>query len=411
MKNNVNELFTKDMNDAELTQEEISQVKEETSNFLDELRAAEEETKGYPFASNVDEESNQPWCDANCSSALEEKVVNESVNPVTGERQYTATAQTNLDHKTFEEIIEDINNFKDTDILGGSFVTESDLLQYLENANDNILGELYGNIGLTADDMRELIKIINRRMKGEDFNVYKAMPEKLQQSIKSYAKDNGIIGIKPNHLNSIYNAIACDFVDQFISEIKFDRAKNDFARELEHLYNEASREISDANLEYVEDRNNIYREAAEKIEDEEKREKLKEILDTIDSAREINELKEFALKCRIKPIELEKVDARVYSPFLSKYKDSVNNIYDIHLAESILTRHMQARGFGLNHCRAFLICFCKYVKNYSVDNPIQHAYMYYVLYYCAMLDSDKSEKFKNNVAEVINNLLTHNNIG
>ena len=389
--------------DKKLSDQEIKDIKKETSDFIDDLQKAKEELKGTPI--------NLEPTTSDTPEELEEKVVTEVIDPVTGERKYTAAPNGHEDHKTFEEIIDDINKYKDADILGGSFVTESDLLQYLESADSSILGELYDQTGIDSEGMRELIKIINRRLKGEEFNVYKSLPENIQQSIRLFAKNGGYInGCPANRLNSLYNAISISFIDDFISEIKFDRAKNDFARELEYLYNDAAKELSDANLEYVEDRNKIYREAADKIDDEYKRNKLIAILDTIDSARDIDDLKKFALKCRIKPIEIEKVDARVYSSFLSKYKDSVNNIYDIHLAESVLIRHMDKLGYTPNQCRAFLICFCKYVKNYSVDNPIMHAYMYYVLYYCAMLDADRSEKFKNNVAMVIDNLLSHNNI-
>ena len=262
--------------DKKLSDQEIKDIKKETSDFIDDLQKAKEELKGTPI--------NLEPTTSDTPEELEEKVVTEVIDPVTGERKYTAAPNSHEDHKTFEEIIDDINKYKDVDILGGSFVTESDLLQYLESADSSILGELYDQTGIDSEGMRELIKIINRRLKGEEFNVYKSLPENIQQSIRLFAKNGGYInGCPSNRLNSLYNAISISFIDDFISEIKFDRAKNDFARELEYLYNDAAKELSDANLEYVEDRNKIYREAADKIDDEDKRNKLIAILDTIDS--------------------------------------------------------------------------------------------------------------------------------
>ncbi|MCF0113797.1 MAG: hypothetical protein HUJ56_00480, partial [Erysipelotrichaceae bacterium] len=143
------------------------------------------------------------------------------------------------------------------------------------------------------------------------------------------------------------------------------------------------------------------------IEDEEKREKLRQIIDQVDAARELAELKEYALKCKIKPFDLEK-PGKIFGRMMNKYNNSTNNIYHIDLANSALYRHLSQEGYDQKHIDAFFICFCKYTTNFTPENVLQHAYMYYVLYYCAMLDSDRSVKFKNNIKEVIDNLIKVN---
>ena len=59
---------------------------------------------------------------------------------------------------------------------------------------------------------------------------------------------------------------------------------------------------------------------------------------------------------------------------------------------------------------AFLIAFCKQVDRYSPTVATEHAYMYYVLYYSALLDGDRSTTFINNVKDVIVNLKERNSI-
>ena len=165
---------------------------------------------------------------------------------------------------------------------------------------------------------------------------------------------------------------------------------------------------AEGGIEYIEERNSAYREAANNIEDEGKRKRLNAILDRIDEARNLTELKEFAKTCKIKRYDIERPDKRVYSGFLSKYRDSVNNIYDINIAETVLVRHLAPLGCDKIDVIMLLIAFCRQCQSYSVDNVLDHAYMYYFLYYCVMLDGDKSDKFKNNLLEVIKNVNERN---
>ena len=146
------------------------------------------------------------------------------------------------------------------------------------------------------------------------------------------------------------------------------------------------------------------------MEDPEKKARLLAILDQIDEARSLTTLKEFAKRCKIKPIELEKPESRVYRGFLNKYTNSTNNIYDIKVARTVLFRHLSNEGYTMRDVDAFLISFCKQVNGYSPTIATEHAYMYYVLYYSALLDGDRSTTFINNVKDVIVNLKERNSI-
>ena len=92
---------------------------------------------------------------------------------------------------------------------------------------------------------------------------------------------------------------------------------------------------------------------------------MMEILDAIDEAKNLTKLKEFAKKTKIRSIDLEKPN-RVFDRFLNKYRNSSNNIYDIHMGLTVLSRHLE--GYSNDMVRAFFILFCKQVQNYDIDN-------------------------------------------
>ena len=51
-----------------------------------------------------------------------------------------------------------------------------------------------------------------------------------------------------------------------------------------------------------------------------------------------------------------------------------------HTAKTIV--NLSNEGYTMKDVDAFLIAFCKQVDKYSPTVATEHAYMYYVLYYC-----------------------------
>lgn len=375
---------------------------EETNKFINQLK--EETANIEPNAVTSD---NMVGSDDNHD--IEKVNMNVLIDPETGEQKIIGRAGEEIKYN-FEGVIKQIND-GDPDILTSKPFTEQEIISYLQSADDDTLvNELAGDINISAEALRELLDIVNRKLAGEKFNIYKESPEEVQKLVDSYITESGgyipIFNVKM--LNTARNRIAESLIDEFIHNIKMDRAKTDFAKELENIYNNSSVMAAEGGIEYIEERNAAYREAANNIEDEGKRERLNSILDRIDEARNLTELKEFAKTCKIKRYDIERPDKRVYSGFLAKYRDSVNNIYDINIAETVLVRHLSPLGCDKIDVIMLLIAFCRQCQSYSVDNVLDHAYMYYFLYYCVMLDGDKSDKFKNNLLEVIKNVNERN---
>ena len=330
------------------------------------------------------------------------------VDPNTGEHVISPTDE-DVEMVTFEEMANKIN--EGSPIIDSTPFTEKEIMETLSEENSEIMMNEDGT-GLSIEDIRAILKIANRRLKGEKFNVYKEFPKSIQNSIDEYVITcniyRGVSTTSTAYLNGIKNRVAEAIIDSHAQNIKMKRAKHDFAQELANVYNTIDPSIEDSD-KTIDEKNKSYRNYINQIDNDDMKNKLSSILDSIDSARNLDTLKEFAKGCKIKSIEIEKYESRVFSDFLYKYLNSSNNIYDINLAFTVIARHIMPLGYTEKDVLAFLIAFCKYTKTFSTSVPTEHAYMYFVLYYCTMADNDTSDIFKKNVCEVIDILRKRNN--
>ena len=330
----------------------------------------------------------------NTTEELEKKTSNVIIDSTTGEHKILSTEEstdTNKDEE-FEKIVQVSSAEEDT-----TPITKEDV----EACNDS--EDLMQN-NLSKEAITGLLDVANKRIKKEKFNIYAELPEEVKNLIDNYV-DNMSKEISDHDKTTIKKHVAEGLVDDFITKVKVNKAKTDFATELDKLYSEANKDISKSGIELVEERNKEYRKIAEKMSDEAKKEKLLTILDQIDEARALTSLKEFASKNKIKHFQLEK-PKKTYNDFLNKYKNSTNNIYNIELAWNVLNRKLD----NPQDADIFLISFCNQVRLYDVKDMVKHAYMYYVLYYCATLDGDVTDTFINNIKEVVANARKRNNL-
>lgn len=342
---------------------------------------------------------------------LEKKDMNVVIDPATGEEKILGPADLEEASKiNFMDIINDVNegnyDFEEEPL------TEKDIKDGIDSA-----GEMDSNISkylkendVTPQEVTALLQIINKLDRNEDINVYKELPDRIKTVVDEYSKEVlAQEGFNIAQINGVKKGVAVALMNEFRDSIELNRIKRDFAQDMEKIYSQSSKELSQSSLEYVEERNKAYREAANDIEDEEKRKKLISILDIIDEARALTSLKEYAKKCKIKAFELESYE-KVFKSFMNKYNNSNNNIYSLNAARLTLIRNIckDDSGYSEKDINAFLVAFCKQVLNYKAEIATEHAYMYYVIYYCALLDGDKSDTFKNNVKEVIDNIRIRN---
>lgn len=395
-------------NSTILTDEQVDQI----------VEALDESIKGTKLEEIANLPSNNGVEEATTSTeAGSHKMVKVSIDPNTGEHKMVGEA-VEEDEETFEEMCERIQN---SDIkLDEAPITEEELAGYIKGEEDkkDTLSEMCSGVDVSDEAIKELLTLVNRKLKGEEFNVYKSLPEDIKKLVDSYLVSVGAAGNSVEH-KQFRNMISEQLISEFITNISLSRAQKDFNKEVEDLFTKASTEIAESIIGYSSERNKAYREYADKIEDADKKEKVLNILDLIDEGYNITSLKEFSKKCKIKKFELEKHN-RVFDSFHYKYKDSPYNIYSIDVVRPILYRNInngEVEEFTGADINAFFIAFCKQVANMRPEVVTDHAYMYYVIYNIALLDINKgnstkdvSEKFIENVKEVIYNLRERNNI-
>ena len=397
-----------------LSDEEIDQMAEEFDEIMeksDELKAVAE----LPSNNGVTERD-----PSEITEKGYEKNMNVMVDPNSGENKILGDASDLLeDHETFEDMVNRINSDELELVVNNDPLTEDEVSKYLSPDNpttDMMINQVIDkDYPLSKESIKQIMQIANRRMKKEDFSIYKEFPDEVKEMIDRYACDAlGLAGPKYSvQINTMKNRVAESLIDDFINNIYLDRVKTDFNKEIQNLFSKGASNVSEAIVGYSEDKIASYRKTLENIEDKGKRERLEKILDQIDDGYNLTSLKEYAKKCKIKRFDLEKPN-KIIDRFSHKYKNSVYDTFSIQMAAQILARHLGEEYNG-NDILAFFLAFCKQTTNYKSDNILHHSYMYYVTYNIVLIDINVSEntkavsdKFLNNVREVINNLKERN---
>lgn len=389
------EIEMESTNNNKLTDEQINHIAEEMDDSI----------KGTPLEDIANFPSNKGKEERNkdeISETGETRRMSVIIDPNTGENKIIGPANENIESmddtcKRFE-----MGNIK----IDKDQISESELKSAIKNS------DITADYIISNDSIKELLYLVNKKKNNENFNVYKSFPEEVQQIIDKYLEKNGLTG---NTMQAKYsrNVISESLLTEFIDNIELERIQSDFNKEMEDLFTKGSEELAESIVGYTAERNKVYREAAEKMEDNDKKNKLIAILDRIDEAYNLNELKEFAKNCKVKKFELEKPE-KVYTSFLTKYENSSYNIYSLNLCRPIISRNL---NIDIKFADLFLVLFCKFCKNMKPDITTDHAFMYYTVYNIVLIDMNRSENTKNvsmkfleNVKEVIENSKIRNNL-
>ena len=384
--------------DDHVTEEEVSTLIETAQSINPELKVLEG-TKGHE-----PEEG-------------ETKPVLMNTDPNTG--MSTIIGDADLDNESFDDMYNRIMN-SDIEFDTSKPLTKSQVLEFMtDHPDQTMISEIAAGNNISTEAITGLLDVANRRMKKEDFSVYRALPVEIQKMIDKYAEGSGISPMD-SRIEALKNAAAEAVIDDFLTNINLDRIQKDFSVEVEEIFNKASEDIGKDLIGYSEQKLAKYKEAVEAMEDGEKKEKMENILARIKEAYDLNELKEFCKRCKIKKFDLEKPE-RYFDVAMNKYADSPYKIYSISMARPILYRALNKDRSGDDpyyiddDINAFFVAFCKQTLNMRPDNVLEHSYMYYVMYNIVLADINKSpetahitDTFLNNIKECIANLKERN---
>lgn len=352
-----------------MTEEQINEVtrvlEENVSEDVKHLR----EINDTPFPHNT---INKP-------ELLEGEALVE-INPVTGEQVIIGSA----DGKTENDVtISDIVDGTDEDILNSVTIkkeTYSKLNEY----------------GLTNEETEQFTSVILRRLQGEKFSIYKELPIKIKNMVRSMCGSNNI-----NQLQACSEIV----VDQFISELKIEQEFVDFQDSLKKEI--GSLDMMNAYDEYIkETMEDKILEKANQLEatEPEKAKTLREISqafkDSYDFTTMKKALNENWKEARRLDKEIKKYD-RYCTEFNYKYKNSKFKINDIKLIAHSLDRAFKGE-VSISTIKKFVVLFCRITRNMNPNNVVEHSYMYYTIKNILSLDYMQidSEAYKNIVKQI-----------
>ena len=405
---NIEKEYDELLKSSELTEEDIKAI-----NDTMEENVANNETlsfiKDLPSNNGVEESEKLEITPAGIY-----KKANIILDPATGENKILSTEDEEyetVDDTTFEQLMEDVESGKIKVKSNDSPITEQELKDNINAFNPNPNDDKFK---VSDEALEELLKIANRKMNKEEFNVYKSLPQEVKDMIDREIGIYNAVSVS-NEMRYLRNSIAESLLNDFIMNITINRARSDLGKEIETVFAEGAKDIAQESVKYTEERNKKYREQVENMEDEEKKQHLLKVLDTMDSAYTLDPLKEFAKTCKLKRYDIED-PKKYFRDFADKYKDSNYNIYDIKLTLTPLEKKIvDNEKYNQADIIAFLVCFCKYIFNFKVEDIFNHTFMYYVIYNIIIMGAnvaedtvEKSNIFADNIREVIDNLKARN---
>ena len=366
-----------------INEEQMGQVMETMKN----LRDASDDLKvlaSLPSNNGIEEVQNP--------GVGEEVVAQVKINPETGER---AVIKTGLIEESTETDL--LHTDTETPI---SFDVVRETLKEQEETKD---------IDLSDEETLQVMEVVHRMQKNEKFNVYRALPEPIQEMINQFAKENGY-GNYSVEAKSGRNMAAEMIMESFISQMSIKQGILDLNKELAGIMDELNNEAIMCSIEMEGKRQEVIEKyIAEHPDDHEATTKLNLILDGMHSGYSLDILIDAARNHKIpkiKKFDLEKPQ-KIYRSFLAKYeKNTVYSIISIIDASHALYRHTR-EFLTPKDIHLFFVAFCKFCQNFTPEVPYQHAFMYYVIYNCVMLDGTRKvqkeygDQFIENVKEVI----------
>lgn len=354
----INELYSKMLETADtighegFTNESINTLKS-IEDGVNEL------TLNEKADSNIEIQSN--------SSEFKGREVMTSYNPATGE-QMVVDGSESIAEKIAERHLNNLINGESTD--------------------EGIVKEVLNEMGTMGNDAPSaMASLIARKLSGEKFNVYDAMPDDYKRQIDMIhidAINRAGSRVKVMSKNAIASMMLDEMIEDFnksvSTQIDLDTILAGFDKDVKKLSDDVSTELGGMMMSFDEERKAEIDAAIKRCEESGKTEaidQLKAMKETIDDAYNLDKFIEFCGHCKIKNIEAKEPEKRVFSYFNSKYIKHRYTINDIRSCPDILDRHLTE----YNHIQNTLICvaFCKYCLNMSPDNMNEHTFMYYFI--------------------------------
>ena len=263
-------------------------------------------------------------------------------------------------------------------------------------SKDELFKKLLNSLTIQSksnDENEVLASIILRRINGENFDIYNALPDSMKREVDSItakaASKASEVGANPKQL--ISRILIDDIIKQFKAEMTggtfdIDTMLSGFDKNMEKIQDEMSTEVGKMMLSLDEERKLEIDEAIKRCEEQgkyEAKEKLLKMKNCIDDSFTLEKFSEACKNIKIKRGDLKKPD-RVFNTFNFKYENHKNNINNIKDCIFFLSRHLP--NYTNTHKLMLCLAFCKYCLNFSPDDIEEHTFMYYFIRNIIVLD-------------------------
>jgi hypothetical protein len=189
--------------DTKITEEQAEAIAKDLDEFVKGTDT--EAIQNLPSNQGVETRETEP-------EEGESKVINTQTNPLTGENVILNTDEVEVSEEDANEKLNKIS----IDYLTRS-ATEEEITEAM--LEDGMLKEISKDIEWTSDEIKQILDVTNRKIKRENFNVFKALPESVQTMINNYIQQelgiSTLAGSKSSQVNYIRNTVAENIVDQF----------------------------------------------------------------------------------------------------------------------------------------------------------------------------------------------------
>lgn len=342
--------------------------------------------------------------------------VNTETNIATGETVLTGDITDDIDFDNEDSGFDKLAEFGSSlNKTSDNFTITGEEIDDTINHTDLYSGMLKG-MQLSKDTLDTLAKLANQ--KGEDISRIFTIND-LPTEVRSIITIAESVNKKaPEDITEKLNDDADTIITELYSSVSTKMTIDYANKETTKAFAGAQNEIFPLLQDYTNKRNEMIRKALKDVPDNDKdKQYVTDCLDAMADSYNMDKLKEFAYKCKIKKFQLEKPN-KVFDTIHNKYRtpDAKYNIYSLTSALPVLSNHLSLDNYisaedaeNNTTAKKFLIAFTRFCMNFDVENTYQRTYMYYTLYYIYLLTTYKgiaydkfAKPFLTNVVEVAN---------
>lgn len=393
-----------DYNNIDKKVEDGTLTDKDVDNILNTIKEASSKNADLKILNEIKRTPLKPGEEGTVGGYIKAQI---KIDPVTGEK-------VNLSECGKVSSIEDIyndskNNLLDTlsnadnSVIDISGITIDDIKSKTKIVF-NIPEEEVDKYNISDEEAQILIDIINDLRENKNINIYNRLPDtvKIKElinktlSYKGFA-DNSTIS------KTARNNLCLQIISAYITSISKDKYESSVVKMFEEVQKDDIVNINNISEDYEKQRRIVLESLKEAIDldDTSNKEKIDSMLDAINDAIELNRVLDIAPKCKIKSIDIEKPQRRIFDVIESKYRYNENlHIPALSSLFNILSRHNKRSD---KDNLKFFLALSRTCMNYDINNYTDHLFIYSVCRNIINLDIYQNEGFVNSKFSNFNN--------